>query len=244
MTSMGSVLRCHRFKHVGGVAVMIGVFVLLLAIGPGAAGRGSDGRTPQDGSRFCRKVVRSGEMWTRPHDTSRVGRFTIQTTLTCRKARRLVGRLIADGLAGMPRNRPRSEWNCRVTYDPVYRLREAKCKRYRGEHLSYVRFFPYYRFRVLISEVRILDCGAKGQNGSEADRPVTFEWDYGGPGDYNPDAETPTGAGGTPWVYDEPGKYTVTLTMRDNDGKAARATEQITVNDGPRVPCGSGGVGP
>jgi PKD domain len=223
------------------LGVLASLLVLAAPAAASAASRTpSGGRTPQDGSRFCRTVIRSGEMWTRPYNTSRVGRFALQTTLSCRTANALVGRFIAHGLSGLPHTGPRSAWHCRVTEQPLTG-RETTCARYVRRHRSYIRFRPYYRFHpaILRGELVTFECAFLVGNFSETDRPVTASWDFGGIGAYDPDADVgivPLGVSAI-WVYDQPGTYTVTLTISDAQGNSARASESVTVREGAQVPC-------
>lgn len=69
-----------------------------------------------------------------------------------------------------------------------------------------------------------------GSGSSDPDgRIVLYEWDFNGDGRY----EQRLSAAATSWLYDEPGKYRVSLRVTDNGGAAAVGTKELEVADAP-----------
>jgi hypothetical protein len=191
----------------------------------------ADGKV-RNGRRFCSTPVRTADWWTPPQTLFGITFAVAQSVdLSCRRSNALVVGWLAKGTASLPHSR--TGWSCQVTHTFGT---SVGCHRGRR---STVFFSLAMRFRASLN-VKTDGCAAEGVNNSQADRPVTFTWDYGGPGDYNPDVNS--SILGDPWVYEQAGTYTATLTMRDTAGQTASATRSVTVHDDPRIPCGSGGI--
>ncbi len=77
------------------------------------------------------------------------------------------------------------------------------------------------------TEVAELDVTVDGSASRDPDGTITsYEWDFG-------DGATDTGATPGTHTFDTPGTYTIELTVTDNEGEAATATEGVTVASTP-----------
>src|SRR3954469_17136164 len=189
--------------------------------------------------RYC-GVVYATDFWTPPFATIKGHKVAgrISPWLSCSATGKLVKRWIAQVRKSFPHSKRRGHWSCRLVYTlggPA-----GDCKRRRKGRVDEVFFTLGHRL-LLDLTLKTDGCAAEAQPGVEAsNRPLKADYDYGGPGDYNPDVNSSTL--GDPWVYDQAGTYTVRVIVTDARGKQVSGSRTINVSDDSDIPCGSGGV--